>query len=121
MTTIKIEGQEYPIVFKMKAVGIYQDLTGERLIGNSDELNQIFGGEIEEGDGKKKISIDANKFMALVQAVLMNGDKKLTKEQAEDIAGMVDFTDAGIYASLTQLFRRSDTEKNVPAPDQAGA
>ena len=116
MATIKIEGQEYPIVFKMKAVGIYQDLTGEKLIGNSTELSQIFG--IDDG---KQVSIDANKFMALVQAVLMNADRKMSAEDAEYLAGLVDFTDSGVYASLTKLFQRSDTEKNVQAPEKAGA
>lgn len=110
MSKIKIEGKEYPIIFRMKAVAIYQDLTGESLLGNADEFQKIFG--VVEGN---KVSIDAKKFLALVTAALMNGDSKLTKEQAEDIAGMIDFADTTIYASLTNLFKR-DTEKNLEAP-----
>jgi hypothetical protein len=117
MASIKIEGTEYPIVFRMKAVGIYQDLTGEKLIGNASELTQIFGGETED---KTNVSIDANKFMALVQAVLMNGNPKLKADEAEEIAGMVDFADTNVYSSLASVFKRSETEKNAEAPE-AGA
>ena len=100
----------------MKAVGIYQDLIGQSLLGNSEEFANIFGGEVETEDGKKKVSIDAKRFIVLVQAALMNANSKLSKDEAEDIAGMVDFTDPQIYASLTGLFKKSETEKNLAAP-----
>lgn len=121
MATIKIEGKEYPIVFRMKAVGVYQDLIGESLLGNPDEFDRIFGGEIEGEDKKKKVSIDANRFMALVQAALMNADSKLSAAEAAEIAGMVDFMDTTVYASLTSLFKKSETEKNAEAPETTGA
>jgi hypothetical protein len=100
----------------MKAVGIYQDLIGQSLLGNSEEFAKIFGGEVETEDGKKKVSIDAKRLLVLIQAALMNADSKLSKEEAENIAGMADFTDPEIYASLTGLFKKSETEKKVAAP-----
>jgi hypothetical protein len=100
----------------MKAVGIYQDLIGESLLGNSAEFTKMFGGEIETDEGKKKVSIDAKRLLVLIQAALMNADSKLSKDEAENIAGMADFTDPEIYSSLTGLFKKSETEKNVAAP-----
>ena len=111
MPKITIEGVEYPIIFRMKAVSIYQDLTGESLLSNSDEFTKVFGGEING----QKVSIDSKKFMALVTAALMNGNPKMTMQEADEIVGMVDFFDTKIYSDLTDLFKR-DTEKNLGAP-----
>jgi hypothetical protein len=120
-STVTIEGKEYVLMMRARALRIYQDLTGSSFLANEDEIKEIFGDveiDKETKEVKKRTPMNTKKFLAFLQACLMNGDRELTLQQAEEIVDMADLTDEKIYRSLTDLFA---TEKNATAPQTSGA
>ena len=118
MYKIKIDGKEYPILFKIYTSGIYEKLTGSTLTNNPDEFHVLFGLDKEEDGQKTVINQNPLKFVAFIQACLMTADVELTELEALKIASRVD-GDADTYANIFAM--ASPRVKNESAPTADGA
>ncbi|MFZ2905325.1 MAG: hypothetical protein WAZ98_03880 [Cyclobacteriaceae bacterium] len=91
MRKITINGVERPILFKLQAIKIYQQLTGENLL--KEDLTKIFNEDI-----------DAGKICALVYAALVCGcypeEPKFTVTDIENWLGL----DTELFSEVIQAY-----------------